>query len=67
MFVLLTRYSTRYSFNESGVQYKLKPYMFEEKTSWLVGSRAKDDKVMPWDMCRAAYYLNDEIGRASFK
>ena len=62
MFVLLTRYSTRYSFNESGVQYKLKPfsdyltYMFEEKTSWLVGSRAKDDKVMPWDMCRAAIF-----------
>ena len=31
--------------------------MLEEKTSWLVCSRAKKDKVLPWDVCRAALFF----------
>ena len=31
--------------------------MFEEKTLYAVGSRAKKDKVLPWDVCRAAVFF----------
>ena len=31
--------------------------MLEEKTSWLVCSRAKKDKILPWDVCRAALFF----------
>ena len=31
--------------------------MSEEKTTWLVCSRAKKDTVLPWDVCRADLFF----------
>ena len=31
--------------------------MFEEKTSCLVSSRSEEDKVLPWDICRAELFF----------
>ena len=32
-------------------------HMFEEKTVYVVGSHAKDDTVLPWDVCHAAVFF----------
>jgi len=35
-------------------------YIFEEKSSYVIGSLEEDDKVLPWDILRASVFFNSE-------